>query len=142
MSRLRLTLSAISLTTAACLALSCGMGNPPQHMLESITLNPTSADAGNYANGQVQFVATGQYSTAPTIVTPLMATWGACYQFQPTTAVTVSQNGVAQCTPGASGTFFVWANDPIGGSGTFNCSAETACGGGCVVQANALLTCP
>jgi len=136
MSNLRLPLSVAVLAVAACLTLACGVSSPPQHMLTSITLSPTSA------NGQVQFVATGTYTTAPVTVTPLTATWGACYQFQPTTAVTVSSTGLAQCASGASGTFFVWANDPIDAPGTYSCPAENACGGGCVVQGNALLTCP
>lgn len=142
MVRLRLTLSVISLALAACLTLSCGVGSPPKHLLESITLSPGMADAQNYANGQVQFTATGTYTTAPTIVTPLSATWGACYQLAPTTAVNVSQSGIAQCTAGASGTFFIWATVPLDLPGAYNCPAENACGGGCVVQATALLTCP
>ena len=142
MAKLRLTLSAMSLAAAASVALSCGVNNPPKHVLETITLNPSIADAQNYPNGQVQFVATGNYMSAPTVVTPLTATWGACNQFQTTTAVTVGSNGLAQCSAGASGTYTVWANVPLDIPGVANCTAENACGGGCVVQGNALLTCP
>jgi hypothetical protein len=142
MANLRVTLSAVSLAAAASVAFSCGVNNPPKHVLETITLNPSIADAQNYPNGQVQFVATGNYMTPPTVVTPLTATWGACNQFQTTTAVTVGSNGLAQCSAGASGTYMVWANVPLDIPGVANCTAENACGGGCVVQGNALLTCP
>lgn len=142
MPSLRLTLSTLTLVIAALLTLSCGLGSPPKHVLESVTLNPQTADAQNFSNGQVQFVATGAYTTAPTIVTPLSATWGACYNFATTTEVTVTSNGLAQCTSGASGTFIVWASVPLDLPGAASCTAETACGGGCFVQGNALLTCP
>jgi hypothetical protein len=141
MAKLRTVLPVCFLAVAALLALSCGI-HQPGHPLESITLSPTTADAENYPNGQVQFTATGNYMTPPLTVTPLSATWGACYQFQPTTEVSVTSTGLAQCSSGASGTFFVWANAPIDANGVYDCPANTVCGGGCVVQANALLTCP
>lgn len=51
----------------ASLALSCGSGSGRQ--LQSITVTQT-------ANGQqIEFVATGHFSAAPTTVTPLPVTW-------------------------------------------------------------------
>lgn len=141
--KLRLILSSVALLASAVLFLNC---NPiPSHQLESITLTPASADASSYPNGKVQFVATGHYNIAPVTVTPLVATWGTCTQeFAATTNVSVTQNGLAQCTSGAMGTYTVWANDPVPEvpGGVYSCPAEGACGGGCVIQAQAQLTCP
>jgi hypothetical protein len=110
--------------------------------LESITLCPSAADAKDAFDGQVHFDAIGAYNTAPQTVTPLdaRAGWGACFQNQPTTAVTVSSSGVAQCQPGASGTYTVYASDFPQQNG--GCNAIAACGGGCVVSGYATLTCP
>jgi hypothetical protein len=141
--RLRLILSSLGLLLLAALGLYC---NPiPAHRLQSITLAPASADASSYPKGEVQFVATGHYDIAPVTVTPLLASWGTCtQQFAATTAVSITQNGLAQCTSGAVGTYTVWVNDPITElpGQVYNCPAQNACGGGCVIQANAQLTCP
>ena len=131
----------LALVGAAAFALSCGSGSDPNHMLQSITLSPATADAQDYPGGLVQFTATGYYAVAPKTVTPLSACWGSCYNSASTTAITVSQSGVAQCASGAVGTFTVWANDPPGPTGV-GCNAITACGGGCMVSGTAQLTCP
>jgi len=135
---------------AAAITIACG-SSPVSHIapncsnaqtggnatgtLQSITVCPASADAKNFPDGQVQFVATGYYSAPPSPVTPLAAFWGACEQSAPTTAVSI-KNGLAQCSVGASGQFSVFAADPT------NCNAITACGGGCQVSGTAQLTCP
>jgi len=142
MRKLMVTLSALALGVAALLTLSCGSSanSDPNHVLQSITLNPATADAQDYPNGQVQFTATGYYNSAPNPVTPLTAAWGTCYQSAPTSEVTVSSAGVAQCASGAAGTYTVFADD-VSGSGA-NCTAITACGGGCQISGSAQLTCP
>ena len=142
MSRYAFFLWIAFLGFAAYITLACGSSS--QHQLQSITITPVIADAQSYPNGQVQFVASGHYPTAPTTVTPLSATWGVCYQFAPTTAISVSSQGLAQCAGGPAGTYTVWANDPLpaGGSGVYSCPAATACGGGCTLEATAQLTCP
>ena len=141
MERLRLTLFLFGLAVAASFILSCGAGSVRQ--VQSITLSPATADAQDYRNGQVQFTATGHYNAAPYTVTPQSATWGVCYQSAPTSEVSVTTSGLAQCASGAVGTYTVWANDPAPlPSGIYNCPAMTACGGGCTIQANAQLTCP
>jgi hypothetical protein len=142
MKRLRLMVASCALLAAAAICLACSPA--PTHQLESITLSPTSADAKDYPNAEVQFVATGHYNISPMTVTPLAASWGACsQQFATTTAVLVSQNGLAQCAAGATGTFTVWVNDPMPlGKGVYSCPAQGACGGGCNIQANAQITCP
>ena len=123
----------------AVVLLSCGTS---KHMLMSVSISPTTADALDYPNGQVPFTATGYYTSKPSPVTPFSATWGACDALGfSTTAVTVSSTGVAQCGSGTSGVFFVWGygSDAVGGT----CGAVTACGGGCGrVTGTALLTCP
>ncbi len=132
-----------ALAAAGTFALACGSSVPVRHQLQSITLAPVSANAQDYANGQVAFVATGHYSTAPLTVSPLSANWGACYQFAATSAVSVTSSGLAQCASGATGSYTVWANQPADlPPGVYSCTAETACGGGCTVQGSAQLTCP
>jgi hypothetical protein len=122
----------------AVLTLACGSSR----QLQSMTIAPPTADAQNYPNGQVQFTATGYYNANPAKVTPLSATWGACYQQNLTTGVSVSTNGLAQCASGSSGTYTVWAFDLAPSSGAM-CNVVTACGGGCGrVTATAQLTCP
>lgn len=135
----------VALAVAASVALSCGNpADPPKpgDPLESITVTPAVADAKDYPNGQVQFTATGYYSTNPKQGVPLTSPgWGSCYENNPTSEVTVSPTGVAQCATGAVGTFTVWADAPPNVNGP-NCLAINACGGGCFVAGTAQLTCP
>jgi len=143
MKGMRLMLSLLALVAASAVVLSCGSNSSSTHRLQSITLSPASADAQNLPSGMVQFTATGEYNSPPLIVTPLPATWGVCYQFQPTNEISVTNNGLAHCASGAVGTYTVWASDPMDlPPGTYACPAETACGGGCTITATAQLTCP
>ena len=130
---------------AIAITLACGSpAAPPPNttgILESVSINPATADAQNYPNGEVPFIATGFYSTPPSPVTPLTATWGACYQSNTTTAVSVSKSGVAQCTSGSAGTYTIWA---FAFSNAPACPLWVGpCGqGGCQVTGAAQLTCP
>jgi len=114
MSRLRFILWTAFLGLAACIALACGSSR----QLTSITVAPATADAQNYPNGKVPFVATGYYNARPTPVVPLQAGWGATAPGQvigpPTSDITFDANGTAQCAAGASGTYTVgaWVNVP------------------------------
>jgi hypothetical protein len=128
-----------ALVLLAAFALSCGGNSSSDRVLQSITLSPATADARDYPGGQVQFTATGFYTANPRTVTPLAAGWGSCFQNAPTSDVTVSSAGMAQCISGAAGTYTVFADDA---SGSVACNAITACGGGCQVSGNAQLTCP
>lgn len=140
MQRLWLVVSWMVLIGFSAVALSCGAS---PHQLKSITLNPTNADAKNFSGGQVQFTATGHYDTDPITVTPIAATWGVCSNFQSTHEVSVTSSGLARCAIGASGTYTIWANNPaVLPPGAYTCVAQTACGGGCVIQGEAQLTCP
>lgn len=60
----------------ACLCAGCGNNNPRE--LQSITINPSIGDASTVASGQVQFIATGHYSKAPTTVSPVIRSCGVC----------------------------------------------------------------
>lgn len=119
-------------------ALSCGASSTGVRQLEAVTLSPAAANATDYPDGQVAFVATGHYNAAPITVSPLAARWGTCYQGGSTTAISVTQAGIAQCALGAVGSYTVWADDPPLG---ISCNAITACGGGCFVAGTAQLTC-
>jgi len=129
------------LVLAAVIMVACG--SSASRSLQSITISPATADAQSYSGGVVQFTATGDYSSAPLEVTPLTATWGACFEGAATSGVSVSANGVAQCAAGSTGTYTVWGyvvSNPNEGA----CSnVVTACGaGGCRITGTAQLTCP
>ena len=89
------------------LSFGCGSGR----QLESVTLSPASADAQNFANGQVPFSAAGKFSKPPSPqpLTGKDVTWcvgsssGDCAgNINP--GATIDPNGLAQCVPGFSGT--------------------------------------
>jgi hypothetical protein len=125
---------------AAAVTLACGLNNP--RMLETVSVSPATADAQNFPNGQVPFVATGYFSKTPSPVSPETGTWNVCYQGSFTNSATISASGVAQCTAGTSGTFMVFAEVP---NPAFKgaCPALSACGFSCgTVVGTALLTCP
>lgn len=135
MSTLRLVICFLGLAGAGAAILSCGSSS--QHQLQSITLSPASADAQQYSDGQVQFVVTGYYNTAPLTAAPLPAKWGACYQSSPTAEISINSTGVAQCGVGAVGKYVIWANDPLPDTGVYSCPSTNACGQGCVFSATA-----
>jgi hypothetical protein len=138
----RLPLLIASLSFIALIALSCGSFAPAPTSINNpgipnlITIAPAVADAQNYSQAKVPFVATGYFPTPPSPVSPLQATWGVCHQSTPTKEVSISDIGVAKCETGASGTYSVFA------SRVTTCDAITACGGGCQITGYATLTCP
>jgi hypothetical protein len=132
MKELRFMLSFIALILAASFALSCGASQGQgQGQLQSITLSPATADAQ-----EAQFTATGIYVHPFHTVTPQPAYWVACQQNAPTSDVSVTTKGLAQCANGATGTYTVFAFDST------NCNVINACGGGCTIAGTAQLTCP
>ncbi len=131
MERLRLMLSFLAPVLAASFALSCDASSHGPGQLQSITVTPATADAQ-----EAQFTATGIYVHPSYTVTPQPATWGACYQGAPTTDVSVTTGGMAECASGATGSYTIFAFD-----GT-NCNVISACGGGCTIVGTAQLTCP
>lgn len=116
--RSRLRVLALPMATVGIIGfgiMGCGRG---RH-LQSVTLSPASADAQDFANGQVSFTATGVFSKPPLSLqlTNKDVTWcagsdgGACVgQINP--GVAVDENGVAQCVPGFTGTATILAGTP------------------------------
>lgn len=149
MKNLKIQLCFFSLILISVIALACG--SPMSHTVancsssassanatglpQSVGVCPLTADAKDFPDGEVQFIATAYYANQPP-VTPLTASWGACHQSSPTSDVTISTKGLAQCTSAASGTYSVFAAVPT------LCTAITACGGGCQISGYAQLTCP
>jgi hypothetical protein len=144
----RSIVGSLFLGLAACIALACGSNRK----LQSITVSPASADAHNYTNGEVPFVAAGYYNSSPTTVNALQANWGAALfriengAMVPTNgAVSVDTNGVAHCSANASGTYSIAASVQLPYSGPpLPCpppaySNEASCPS---VVATAQLTCP
>ena len=130
------TLPFFFLLAAAFITVACA--DSQMRNAQSVTIMPATADAQTFPNGQVQFTATGHYNTSPETVTPLTASWGVCLQGSNTADVSITSNGLAQCSAGATGNYTVWGyviNSPA-------CTAITACGGGCTVVGTAQLTCP
>jgi len=123
------------LILAAIITLACGSPTSPTRILQTVNISPPSGE------GQAQFTALGFYEPPYAAPVVLTATWGACYQNEPTTEVTVSSAGLAQCSAGASGTYTVFGSAP---SGAHSCPAILAScgGGGCQVAGTAQLTCP
>jgi len=105
-------------------------------MPQSITVCPAVADAQDYPNGQVQFVAIGTFQTAPSPALAKAEVWGVCQNDAATTAVAISSSGVAQCEPGSTGTYSVYGSDWT------TCEHVGPCGTGCMVTGYAKLTCP
>lgn len=103
---------------------------------QSIVLCPAVADAKDFPDGQVQFIAIGTFQTAPSPALMKAPLWGACQGEGVTTGVTVSRAGLAQCAPGASGAYTVWADGPS------LCNIIGACGETCGITGSAKLTCP
>jgi hypothetical protein len=128
----------VLLVAAAAFALACGSSpsSSSTRVPQAITLTPATA-----SGGQVQFTATGYFTSMPSPVTPITATWGVCdLAGNTTTEVTVSASGLAQCSTGASGSYTVWAFDV--NPSTATCNVINACGGGCGrVTGTAQLTC-
>ncbi|HZC21859.1 MAG TPA: hypothetical protein VE866_00860 [Candidatus Binatia bacterium] len=122
---------------------ACG-SSPAPRALKSVSLSPLTADA---QGSPVQFTATGYFNDQPSPAKLASVNWGACYQNQRTSAVSVNSEGLAQCGAGAVGTYTVWAwaESAAGSCGGNN--GETPanpCGGGGVCQptGTAQLTCP
>jgi hypothetical protein len=147
MAKLRFTLSFFALLAAASVALSCGASQQPggarqPGSLQSIALSPANADARSFPDGEVPFTATGHYVDPSRTVTPQPANWVACQKGLPTTDASVSSAGIATCASGAIGAYSINAWTIATGPGTTNCTAITACGGGCTVEGTAQLICP
>jgi hypothetical protein len=125
------------LILTAAIALSCGGSS---HIPESVTVSPAMADG---ANGPVQFTATAYFNTKPSPISPASATWGACGANANNSGVSISANGLAQCTSGPAQTYIIFAFVPDpnfkGTCGSEALPCAGSCGG---VVGTAQLTCP
>ena len=133
----------LSVFFPAILAIAVTLAWASARILQSVSLGPPTADA---QGSPVQLTAAGYFNEQPSPVKLRTANWGACHQNQPTTAVSVSADGLAQCAAGAVGTFTVWAwaqrgGDSCGPAGTV---PANPCGGAgeCQVTGTAQPTCP
>jgi len=99
----------------------CGSSSNTR-MLVSLSATPATADAQNYPNGQVQFVATGTYNKPPIKVTPQLVT---SWQIIPNTMATITQNGLAECVAGQTGTGSVAI--AVAGDGPLSTVAHLIC---------------
>lgn len=106
------------------------MNSVADRRLQAITLSPTTATGHDSSDGQVQFVATGSFTSAPTPVTPLQAS---SWLVSDPQIATVTGTGQAQCLAGAMGTVTVKA---VASSGSDMMGTAT------VVTGTAQLTCP
>lgn len=147
--RYGLPFSFFLLILAAAITLACG--SPVSHIApgcssaptasndslpQSVALCPAIADAKDFPGGQVQFIAIGSFSTSPSPARLKAQLWGVCQQDNPTTAVSITISGLAQCEAGASGTYSVYASDFT------ECEHVGPCGTGCMVSGYAEITCP
>lgn len=138
MTKFGTVLATLFLAALALQALGCGssMSNS-NRVLQSMTIIPVTADARNFANGQVQFTANGTFSKAPspqqvTFQPPYSGGWSL---MSTGAAATISPAGLAQCAPGAVGTATIVA------TATANAAMGTGATG-VAVRATATLTCP
>lgn len=118
---------------------ACGSPSmTPQRLprvLLAISVTPVTADAQNYSNGQVQFVASGTFSQSPS---PGPLTFTPPY----TGDFTVSDSSIANIV--STGTASVTVECDAGASGSVNIVATASSNGGPVtnVVGKAQLTCP
>jgi|GEM_PF-3309183 len=122
-------------------ASGCG-GSPPPHILTSLTVSPETLPLPSSGNS-VQYTATAHWSSKPFTTPKYPARWVACNanDSNTTSAVTVTQNGLATCGQTASGTYTINAWTISAGAKNSECNVLTACGGGCTVRGTAALNC-
>ena len=133
---LSVVLTTLLFVSSLALLQSCGAPATTRQLL-SVTISPSSATAPG--SNQVQFVATGHYNTEPLTVTPLGATWGAT-KF-PQQVASTTQDGLATCVAGASGTTTIeaWVQVTPSVCNLIDSAGRPGCGN---VWAAAQLTCP
>ena len=113
------------------LTLSCGSGRDSNRQLESITITQT-------ANGQqIEFVATGNFSSSPATVTSIPVEWSVQLMAPPPPQYTLTtQPFLFECTSSGSIPIVAYApsdpNAPLSGSW----SSAT------MIQASTVIACP
>jgi hypothetical protein len=84
----------------------------------AVTVSPSIADPINFPGQQVQFFASGTFTISPTLVSPLPGViWTVdrpAFSSAPSPGhASISQNGLAQCTPGFTGVVQVIVTAPF-----------------------------
>jgi hypothetical protein len=113
-------------------------GSSSDRQLTAIVVSPASGTAPS-AGGQVQFVATGIYNTAPYTVTLLVASWGV--QSYPQAIASTDQTGLATCKQGSSGTTTIeaWVQESGPVCNVIDSAGRPACNN---IWSSAQLICP
>jgi hypothetical protein len=139
MTKFRTLLSLLFLVGLALETLGCGSSYVNSNrVLQSMVITPANADAKNFPNGQVQFTATGTFSKPPsparvTFQPPYTGTW-ALMGAGAANIATISQAGLAQCIPGATGAVTV--------SAVASANSATGPAMSVAVTGSTTLTCP
>lgn len=102
MTRLRVTLLVFTISGMVACA-----GDPHNRHLLSVAVSPAAASAQDFPNGQVPFTAVGSFDKSPSPETLNPAVWDVFPTPNPPDAVSIDQNGVAQCKSGFIGTVTV-----------------------------------
>ena len=144
MSKYRLVLSscllAVLTIVLAIATVGCGSSAMTSNrVLQSMVLAPANADAMNFPNGQVQFLATGTFSKTPspaqvTFQPPYTGSWS-LMGTSASSIATISPTGLAQCILGAAGT--VTVNAIVSANAAMGTGATSV-----AVQGSTTLTCP
>jgi Big-like domain-containing protein len=112
-----------------------GCGTDSLRVLQSMSISPATADAAKSPDGKVQFTASGTFSRAPSPATvPFVDPYSGTWSVSNPAVATISQSGLAQCVPGASGTVDVMA--------IASANSTTGPRMSIAVTAKAKLTCP
>jgi hypothetical protein len=131
MARVRVFLPTTLLIAVELVAGGCGSNTSPNpRLLQSVSVTPPTANAQTFSNGQVQFTALGTYNQPPSPSPITQPGWS----LSDPSIATITQNGLAQCSAGASGVVTVRASTPGPCSGT-GCTAA-------LLSGTAQLTCP
>jgi len=128
MNRLRALILLLPVTS---LTLSCGSGSESNRQLQSITIAQT-------ANGQqIEFVATGHFSSPPATVTPIPVEWSIQLMAPPPNQYTLTaQPFLFECAASMS------APIPIVAYAPSNANAPLSGSWSGMVQASTVITCP
>lgn len=83
-------------------------------LLVFVSVNPSNADAVNFADGQVPFTANGTFNLSPTTINSMSnIIWTVDHpafgEFADLGHASITPDGVAQCTPGFFGSVTVFA---------------------------------
>jgi hypothetical protein len=106
---------------AALAAAGCGtdffIASGNGRLVVFVSVDPSTADASRFSNGQVQFAANGTFNSTPPKVSPLgNVMWTLdhpAFSNMPDFGhATISSSGLAQCAPDFSGSVTVFATTP------------------------------